>query len=56
VVIEDTPTGATAGVAAGMPVLGYVADPFTDAAGLERAGARLFGAMTELPWLLGLDP
>jgi HAD superfamily hydrolase (TIGR01509 family) len=56
VVIEDSPSGATGAVAAGMPVLGYTADPDTDAAGLARAGAQLFTSMSELPALLGLQP
>jgi ketosteroid isomerase-like protein len=51
VVIEDSPSGIRAAVAAGMRVLGYAADE--DAAALERAGAqRTFHAMSELPALL----
>jgi HAD superfamily hydrolase (TIGR01509 family) len=52
VVVEDTPSGVAAGVSAGMRVFGYVAD--SDAAMLLRAGAELFGALTELPALLGI--
>ena len=52
VVIEDTPSGVTAAVAAGMRVLGYAAD--SDASALRRAGAEVFMAMEELPGLLGL--
>jgi beta-phosphoglucomutase-like phosphatase (HAD superfamily)/ketosteroid isomerase-like protein len=50
-VIEDSPTGVRAAVAAGMRVFGYAADE--DAGALERAGAeRTFHAMGELPALL----
>jgi HAD superfamily hydrolase (TIGR01509 family) len=51
-VVEDTPSGVTAAVAAGMRVLGYTAD--SDAAALREAGAEVFGAMEELPGLLGI--
>jgi HAD superfamily hydrolase (TIGR01509 family) len=51
-VVEDTPSGVTAAVAAGMRVFGYAAD--SDAAALLRAGAEIFGAMEELPGLLGI--
>ena len=52
-VIEDTPTGVTAGVAAGAEVWAYC--PLPAAAGpLRAAGAnRLFGHMAELGELLG---
>jgi HAD superfamily hydrolase (TIGR01509 family) len=51
VVVEDSPTGVTAGVAAGMTVLGYAA--LTPAHRLRAAGAhRLFERMTELPGLV----
>ena len=53
VVIEDTPSGVTAAVRAGMPVFGYTADSDRDA--LERAGARTFDAMAQLPGLLWPD-
>jgi len=53
VVVEDTPIGASAGVAAGMTVLGYARH--TPAARLEAAGARAsFDTMARLPRLLGL--
>jgi HAD superfamily hydrolase (TIGR01509 family) len=52
VVVEDTPIGVRAGVAAGMRVLGFAAD--SDAAALREAGAEPFGALSELPALLGL--
>jgi len=50
-VIEDTPTGVTAGVAAGMTVYGYCA--LTPADRLLDAGAHhVFSSMNELPGLL----
>jgi HAD superfamily hydrolase (TIGR01509 family) len=50
-VIEDTPTGVTAGVAANMQVYGYCAH--TPAQRLLDAGAHhVFKAMSELPALL----
>lgn len=52
-VIEDTATGARAGVAAGMTVFGYAGGAHTDAATLEREGARVFRSMRDLPGLLG---
>ena len=52
VVVEDTPTGVAAGVAAGMTVLGFAAA--LPAARLHAAGAhRVFADMCELPALLG---
>ena len=53
VVVEDTPTGVAAGVAAGMRVLGYAAD--SDEAALRAAGAETFCAMDELPARLGIS-
>ncbi len=51
VVVEDTPTGVRAGVAAGMRVLGFCRH--TPAARLLDAGARIvFDDMTRLPQLL----
>ena len=52
VVIEDTPLGVTAGVAAGMRVVGYTAD--SDEAALRRAGAEIVHSLDEVPGLLGL--
>ena len=52
-VVEDTPSGVTAAVAAGMRVFGYAAD--SDAAALRLAGAEVFEAMEELAGLLGLS-
>ena len=50
-VIEDSPTGVTAGVAAGMTVYGYSA--FTPAQRLADAGAHhTFSNMAQLPGLL----
>jgi HAD superfamily hydrolase (TIGR01509 family) len=51
VVVEDTPTGVTAGIAAGMTVLGFSAR--TPAQRLREAGAhRTFSDMRALPALL----
>lgn len=55
VVVEDTVTGVTAGVAAGATVFGYVPHGVTDAqkTALMAAGAKaLFVDMAELPQLL----
>lgn len=56
VVIEDSPTGARAALAAGIPCLGYAPQgPATPAArGLLALGVPLFSAMTDLPGLLTL--
>ena len=54
VVVEDTPSGVTAGVSAGMPVFGYAAD--SDEQELRRAGATTFSSMRRLPELLALSP
>lgn len=51
-VVEDTPIGVAAGVAAGMRVLGYAAD--ADPEALRAAGAEPFDDLGELPALLGL--
>lgn len=53
VVVEDTALGVTAGVAAGMRVLGYTAD--SDEAALRDAGAEILHSLDDLPALLGLD-
>ncbi len=52
VVVEDTPSGVTAAVAAGMRALGYVAD--SDERALRAAGAEVLDSLDELPKLLGL--
>ncbi|MGA9409146.1 MAG: HAD family phosphatase [Roseobacter sp.] len=52
VVIEDSPAGARAGVAAGMHVFGFAAE--TPAARLRPVSATIFHHMDELPALLGL--
>jgi beta-phosphoglucomutase-like phosphatase (HAD superfamily) len=52
VVIEDTPTGVKAGVAAGMKVFGYAGAPYAEADKLREAGATTFTSMGELPALL----
>ncbi|MGA7705627.1 MAG: HAD family hydrolase [Solirubrobacteraceae bacterium] len=52
VVIEDTPSGVQAAVAAGMRVLGFSAD--SDEQALRGAGAETFGALDALPGLLGV--
>ncbi|MFJ5380691.1 HAD family hydrolase [Cupriavidus sp. CER94] len=50
-VVEDSPTGATAGVAAGMTVFGYAAR--TDADELRAAGVKtIFTDMRDLPELI----
>jgi len=52
VVVEDSPAGIAAGLAAGMRVLGFAGR--TPAERLREAGAhRVFTRMTELPALLG---
>lgn len=53
VVVEDTPSGVTAGVSADMRVLGYAAD--SDEQALREAGATTFSSMELLPELLGLE-
>jgi HAD superfamily hydrolase (TIGR01509 family) len=52
-VVEDTASGVTAAVAAGMRALGYVAD--SDEVALRRAGAEVLRSLEELPALLGLS-
>ena len=53
VVIEDTPSGVTAAVAARMRVLGYAAD--SDEHTLRQAGAAIVHSLHDVPPLLGLD-
>lgn len=52
VVVEDTPSGVTAGVSAGMRVFGYAAD--SDESALRDAGATTFNPLQQLPGLLAL--
>jgi HAD superfamily hydrolase (TIGR01509 family) len=51
-VIEDTPSGVKAAVAAGMRALGYSAD--SNERALGQAGAETFRSLDALPGLLGL--
>lgn len=51
-VVEDSVAGARAGIAAGCRVLGFAHS--TSAAALAAVGAEPFGAMAQLPALLGL--
>jgi len=53
VVVEDTPSGVTAAVSAGMRALGYAAD--SDEVALREAGAETFHSLDELPRLLDLE-
>jgi HAD superfamily hydrolase (TIGR01509 family) len=52
VVVEDTPSGVTAAVSAGMRSFGYVAD--SDERALRAAGAEELRSLPELSGLLGL--
>jgi HAD superfamily hydrolase (TIGR01509 family) len=52
-VIEDTPLGVTAAVAAGMRAIGYAAD--SDERALRNAGAEIVRSLDELPEFLGLS-
>jgi HAD superfamily hydrolase (TIGR01509 family) len=53
VVVEDTPSGVTGAVAAGMRVFGYAAD--SDEMALRHAGAEILRSLEDLPVLLGLS-
>jgi HAD superfamily hydrolase (TIGR01509 family) len=53
-VIEDTPTGVKAGVAAGMKVFAYVGATHADHDALRASGGTLFTEMSSLPALLGI--
>ncbi len=53
VVIEDTPSGITAALAAGMRAIGYTADSDEDA--LRHAGAETIHSLSDLPTLLNLE-
>lgn len=52
VVIDDSPSGCTGGVRAGMRTLGYAAHGQDDR--LAATGAEVFGRMADLPGLIGL--
>lgn len=52
-VIEDTPSGVTAALSAGMRVFGYAAD--SDELALRDAGAEICHSLHQLPRLLGVD-
>jgi HAD superfamily hydrolase (TIGR01509 family) len=52
VVVEDTPSGVMAAVAAGMRAIGYAAD--SDERALRNAGAEIIRSLEELPELLGV--
>ena len=52
IVIEDSVAGTQAGIAAGMRVFSYHADPFSDRDGLADAGGILFDDMRELAGLV----
>lgn len=53
VVVEDSVSGVTAAVSAGMRVFGYVAD--SDEQALRAAGAETLHSLEELPSLLGVS-
>jgi len=55
-VIEDTPTGARAGKAAGMIVFGFAGGTSSAREALEAEGAKVFGAMATLATLIGARP
>jgi HAD superfamily hydrolase (TIGR01509 family) len=54
-VVEDTPAGVAAAVAARMTVFAYTAGAHSDPAELAAAGATPFAAMPELPALLRVE-
>jgi HAD superfamily hydrolase (TIGR01509 family) len=51
-VIEDSPSGVTAAVAAGMRAIGYAAD--SDEHALRNAGADITHSLADVPGLLGV--
>jgi beta-phosphoglucomutase-like phosphatase (HAD superfamily) len=53
-VIEDTPVGVTAGVAAGATVWAYCPQPDAGPALLQVGASRLFSSMAELPAMLSM--
>lgn len=52
-VIEDSVPGVVAGKAAGMRVLAYAGDPYSNREALRAAGGEVFTRMGQLPPLLG---
>ena len=54
-IVEDSPAGVQAGIAAGMCVLGY-APTVADASALRAEGAEPFQDMARLPIILGVRP
>jgi HAD superfamily hydrolase (TIGR01509 family) len=54
IVIEDAVAGVRAGVAAGMRVLAYGADPYANSEGLAAAGGEIFMDMRDVPGLIGI--
>ncbi|MBZ9865760.1 HAD family phosphatase [Mesorhizobium sp. CA15] len=52
IVIEDSVAGTQAGIAAGMRVFSYYADPLSDRDGLAAAGGILFDDMRDLAGLV----
>ena len=52
-VVEDTPTGVRAGIAAGMRVFAYCGGEHTDRVEVTALGATAFDDMRDLPRLLG---
>jgi HAD superfamily hydrolase (TIGR01509 family) len=52
IVIEDSVAGTQAGIAAGMRVFSYYADPFSDREGLGAVGGILFDDMRKLAGLV----
>jgi beta-phosphoglucomutase-like phosphatase (HAD superfamily) len=55
-VVEDSVSGVTAAVAAGMRVIGYSATGNGRAGALRDAGAEVVGSMGDVPVLLGCRP
>jgi HAD superfamily hydrolase (TIGR01509 family) len=51
-VVEDTPTGVRAGVAAGMRVFAYCGGAHTDRDEVGKLGATVFEEMRDLPKML----
>ena len=54
IVIEDSVPGVCAAVAAGMRVLGYASDDYSDAAKLAAHGAEIIRDLSDIPKRIGL--